>query len=337
MDSVVNWFVNARCNLTCAYCFREKELIEKDTPEMLKLVNALSTNGVQRVTIGGGEPLLRKDLEDILKALKTKGIFVSLHTNGTLLPERLDRLAGLVDILSLPLDSIYEGQNKIMRGIPYVDLIQQIIESTKDRFTLAFKTTATQINAKSLHKIYAKINQIPFAYWKIYQFRPLNDAKSEDALFHLPNDEFAEIKQKLERYQDRRIHPITRKEGHQPYVFLDNEGNISTVHPFEERNINVGNLYTHDLSTLGKLIDNWYSSATQIPTLSDASFSWQGRDQWRTRVEGPIDHSQIPLDLKKLPVDLTGLLDLAKPGTLKIRIISSNDPNDPRLDYYADD
>ena len=210
---------------------------------MLALADILAQNNVQRVTIGGGEPLLRKDLEEILARLKQSGIFVSLHTNGTILLPRLDRLKGLVDILSLPLDSVYERQNRRMRGIPYVEMIDQIIEATQGKFKLAFKTTATKINARSLHKIYDKISRTDFDYWKVYQFRALNDAKKYENTFELPDEEFEQVKTKLSRYHDPRIHPLSKKEGHQAYVFLDNQGNISTVHPLKEENIQVGNLH----------------------------------------------------------------------------------------------
>ncbi len=270
MDNIVNWFVNSRCNLTCEYCFREMELEERGTEDMLALADILAQNNVQRVTIGGGEPLLRKDLEEILARLKQSGIFVSLHTNGTILLPRLDRLKGLVDILSLPLDSVYERQNRRMRGIPYVEMIDQIIEATQGKFKLAFKTTATKINARSLHKIYDKISRTDFDYWKVYQFRALNDAKKYENTFELPDEEFEQVKTKLSRYHDPRIHPLSKKEGHQAYVFLDNQGNISTVHPLKEENIQVGNLHTSRLENLEKCIDTLYSSVRELANPSAA-------------------------------------------------------------------
>lgn len=259
MDQTVNWFVNSRCNLTCQYCFREMDLEEKDTDHMLSLVQKLAEKGVTRVTIGGGEPLLRKDLEIILAALKNENIFVSLHTNGTLLRDRIEGLHGLVDILSLPLDSVHEPHNLRMRGMPYVNLIDEIIGYTAGKFSLAFKTTTTQVNAEKITDIYEKINQTPFEYWKVYQFRPLNVAAQYAQYFTLSDEQFEKLREKLNILQDSRIEVINGKQGHQPYLFLTNNGSLLTVDPVKEENIHVAGI-DYDFSAVTQLIKMIYHS-----------------------------------------------------------------------------
>jgi len=61
----VNWFVNSACNLPCGFCFRDMNVDEEDTKQMVQLVNYMADNGVTKVTIGGGEPLLRKNFRSI--------------------------------------------------------------------------------------------------------------------------------------------------------------------------------------------------------------------------------------------------------------------------------
>lgn len=97
-----------RCNLKCIYCHNEGELgsgEEITVDEIARLVRIAAKYGVDRVKFSGGEPLLRRDLEDVLRALPPLRD-VSLTTNGTLLASRAKRLreAGL-DRVNVSLDS----------------------------------------------------------------------------------------------------------------------------------------------------------------------------------------------------------------------------------------
>lgn len=102
-----------RCNLKCIYCHNEGEVGsggEITVDEIARLVRIASKYGVDRVKFSGGEPLLRKDLEDILRALPPLRD-VSLTTNGTLLAPRAKKLkaAGL-DRVNISLDTMDSGR-----------------------------------------------------------------------------------------------------------------------------------------------------------------------------------------------------------------------------------
>jgi len=100
--------ITNRCNLNCVYCHREGEtrsITGEMTLETIKnIVRASKTFGINRVKFSGGEPLMRDDFEDIIKALpELKDI--SATTNGMLLESRAQALAesGLDRInISLP-------------------------------------------------------------------------------------------------------------------------------------------------------------------------------------------------------------------------------------------
>jgi GTP 3',8-cyclase len=101
--------VTDRCNLRCPYCmprevygagFRflpRRELLSFE--EIKRLVAALARDGVRRLRLTGGEPLLRRDLERLVEMLAgAEGITeLALTTNGTLLAARARglRMAGL--------------------------------------------------------------------------------------------------------------------------------------------------------------------------------------------------------------------------------------------------
>lgn len=90
----VNLKVNSRCNLNCNYCYETgmhgKEL---SIDEICLLMDDLKALGIKSIKLSGGEPLIRKDLEQIIEKARTDQFSVQLATNGTLLTE--ERLVSL--------------------------------------------------------------------------------------------------------------------------------------------------------------------------------------------------------------------------------------------------
>ena len=89
--------VTDRCNLRCVYCRPEKEEETGEEPalsQLMRVCAALAKLGMHKLRITGGEPLVRKDIVDILRAVKKiKGVRkVSLTTNGVFLPRLLEDL-----------------------------------------------------------------------------------------------------------------------------------------------------------------------------------------------------------------------------------------------------
>ncbi|MEL6713500.1 MAG: GTP 3',8-cyclase MoaA [Planctomycetota bacterium] len=107
--------VTDRCNLRCTYCMPEevyawlprKDIL--DYEEIEALVAALGDHGPLRVRLTGGEPLLRRDLPDLVARLAALDAVedLSLTTNATRLADAADRLhdAGL-DRITVSLDTL---------------------------------------------------------------------------------------------------------------------------------------------------------------------------------------------------------------------------------------
>jgi len=104
--------VTDRCNLRCVYCMPENQEPaaggEPALGQLLRVCAALASLGIRKLRITGGEPLLRGDIADILRAVKKiKGLEnVALTTNGLLLPRLLEDLSpGELDGLNINLNS----------------------------------------------------------------------------------------------------------------------------------------------------------------------------------------------------------------------------------------
>jgi len=98
-----------RCNLACRYC-NEYDGVSAPVPlpEMLRRVDLLAGLGTSAITISGGEPLMHPDLDAVVARIRSRGMVVTMITNGYhLSPERIERLnrAGL-DHLEISIDNV---------------------------------------------------------------------------------------------------------------------------------------------------------------------------------------------------------------------------------------
>jgi GTP 3',8-cyclase len=129
--------VNEMCNLRCIYCmpedgidFKSKDKILSKS-EIFKLVQITSEMGVSKVRFTGGEPLLRKDIIDIIKYTKSISTIDSVHltTNGILLPSFLNPLEAIgLDGINISIDTLNREKYKI---ISRRDSLDQVIGSLK--------------------------------------------------------------------------------------------------------------------------------------------------------------------------------------------------------------
>src|SRR5688572_5949259 len=97
--------VTDRCNLRCHYCMPEDEYVwlpREDLltfEEVVRLANLFGDLGVDRVRVTGGEPLLRRNLPDLIAQLSARPWLrdLALTTNGVLLADAAAELkrAGL--------------------------------------------------------------------------------------------------------------------------------------------------------------------------------------------------------------------------------------------------
>uniref|UniRef100_A0A7C9A2Y1 GTP 3',8-cyclase n=1 Tax=Opuntia streptacantha TaxID=393608 RepID=A0A7C9A2Y1_OPUST len=112
-----------RCNLRCQYCMPSDgveltpgpELLSKD--EIVRLANLFVSCGVNKIRLTGGEPTIRKDIEEIclqlsgLKGLKT----LAMTTNGITLARKLPKLreCGLTSV-NISLDTLVPAKFEFM-------------------------------------------------------------------------------------------------------------------------------------------------------------------------------------------------------------------------------
>ena len=131
-----------RCNFRCFYCLphgeppiapKEKMLSYEEIDYVCEIFVSL---GIEKLRLTGGEPMLRRDIETIIRKLsrlKSSGLQdLALTTNGYYLPDRAQSLkdAGL-DRVTISLDSLKRDVFKRMTGVDVLDKVLAGIAAAK--------------------------------------------------------------------------------------------------------------------------------------------------------------------------------------------------------------
>ena len=124
-----------RCNLRCMYCMPEEGVHLKENSkymskdEILLLANSFVKLGVKKIRLTGGEPLVRKDVAEIISELAKLDVELAITTNGILIDKYLNIFidSGLKSI-NVSLDSLKKGKFKELTRRNYFDKVMSNIE-----------------------------------------------------------------------------------------------------------------------------------------------------------------------------------------------------------------
>jgi len=145
---VLSHGINARCNLRCRFCeYWSAPGEEMSTPEVLRMLDDAKSFGIGAYNAWTAEPLMRKDLPDILKHAKGLGLITSLITNGVLLQRRVHELADL-DYLSVSMDGIESYRD--LRGVDPEKILDGIIAASDAGHEILINCV---ISSRNLHEL----------------------------------------------------------------------------------------------------------------------------------------------------------------------------------------
>ncbi len=130
--SDLRFIVTQQCNFNCFFCHREGvKIYEKEKLSAEDYVFIFETArilfGYKGVTITGGEPLLRSDIEEIIKDLRSRRAKITLVTNGSLLYQYIS----LGNFLAKIHISLFSLETKIWQEATKSVLYMQVIKGVK--------------------------------------------------------------------------------------------------------------------------------------------------------------------------------------------------------------
>ena len=215
-----------RCNLRCVYCMPEEgiESIPHDEiltyDEILRICEIVSELGIRKIKITGGEPLVRKDIVNLIRDIKNidKIEQVTLTTNGILLHEVLDDLydAG-IDAINISLDTLNKDNfKKITRR----DGLEKVLMSIDKAYDLGIRVKINclairDFNLKEIVEIasFAKDREIDVRF---IELMPIGFGKKYT---QIDNDEILSILES--RFGTFEI--VTEKRGNGPAKYYRNQ------------------------------------------------------------------------------------------------------------------
>lgn len=225
-----------RCNLKCPYCHREGQIPgsgfrEMTSEEVIRIVRAAVSLGINRVKLTGGEPLLRPDIVGIVRGLaQISGLRdLSMTTNGTRLPFLAEplRKAGLKRV-NVNLPSLDEKTYSELNGGNLSDVLDGVNAAVKAGFC-PIKLNMLVLRSVNEHEI---TNMIEFAgktntILQLLELEPVNVSDPYYARYNYPLDAFEENLKK----QALKIE--TRDDMQNRHVYSLTDVKVEVVHPIE--------------------------------------------------------------------------------------------------------
>ena len=159
-DRVVDYLrvsVTERCNFRCQYCMPEKPFswVPKENllsfEELFEFMKIAIDEGVKKIRITGGEPLLREDLDKFLKMIYDyePSIDLAMTTNAFLLKGTAQRLkdAGLKRI-NVSIDTL---KPEVAQKIAGKDVLKNVLEGVDEARKVGLKVKVNMVPMKNMN------------------------------------------------------------------------------------------------------------------------------------------------------------------------------------------
>jgi cyclic pyranopterin phosphate synthase len=240
--------VTDRCNLHCIYCMPPEGLPGKSHDailrfeEIVKIVRTAAEHGVRAVRLTGGEPLVRKDLPDLVRMLaEIPGIEdISLTTNGILL-ERFAKdlaLAGLRRV-NISVDTLNADKfAKITRG-GLIERVWRGIEEAERHHLTPIKLNVVAMGGVNDDEILdmARLSLTEPWHIRFIELMPINNRYFWGPGFPLPDVAYLSIQKMLAILEPLKLERLVSKSSSGPareYRLKGAKGTIGFISPLGE-------------------------------------------------------------------------------------------------------
>lgn len=199
---LILWEVTRACQLACSHCRAEarpfREAGEMDTGEARQLLDEIHAMGAPLVVLTGGDPLLREDIEELVRYGAGLGLRMTMTPSVT---PRLDaaalarlKEAGLCR-LAVSLDSADPGVHDGMRGVErtFDRTLEIMREARRIGLSLQVNTTVTRTTLPSLPEMPRLLEEIGIDLWSVFFLVPVGrgdlhlvpDAREQEEAFEI--------------------------------------------------------------------------------------------------------------------------------------------------------
>lgn len=179
-----------RCNLGCKHCYMNASSNNKNdllsTADIKKFVTNIKIIFGTKISISitGGEPLVRKDVFQILRFIKEQGFIIGFSTNGLLLnKETIHELEKYISAISISLDGVKVGHNKLRNTGIFDQTTEAIVQLSTSKITdVCVKTVVYKHNLNELTDVWNLINKFNIQSWHLIPFEPMGRGENNQNL-----------------------------------------------------------------------------------------------------------------------------------------------------------
>lgn len=239
----VCWDITSRCNENCLFCYSEKNIQEASFEKNKRIMKNLISNGVGKISFVGGEPLLYKELFNLVEYGKSLDSTVqfSLTTNAILLADfneegdyiinypLVKRIEKYFDWITFSLDAPTQlFQTKMGRNIHHVDRVLSLlayISMDIPKLRIKINTVVSRVNINSLYDMIPILEQYRVNRWKLFQFLPSRGlALMNKDVFYIDNDNFLLCVMRLKSLSHLNISTSTMLDFTKTYITISPDG-----------------------------------------------------------------------------------------------------------------
>lgn len=186
---ILFWEVTRACALACRHCravAQPRAHADELTPEeALRLVDDIAELAPPMLVLTGGDPMMRRDLPELVRAAVSRGLRVALSPAAT--PRLLHadfsalRQAG-VSSMSLSLDGATAATHDLFRGVPHTfeRTLQAARAAREAGIPLQINTTLSRTTLPELPAFAELMRELQPAVWSIFVLVPTGRASAAD-------------------------------------------------------------------------------------------------------------------------------------------------------------
>jgi radical SAM protein with 4Fe4S-binding SPASM domain len=250
---VVSWNLTYRCNLACEHCYLDAggtplvgtenfaDRSELGTDECFRVIDEIAAFAPECVTIlTGGEPLLRRDILEIVRRASERGLWVVVGTNGVRITENVAKRLAEAGArgLSLSLDALDPDRHDHFRKVrgAWRNTVEGAEILNRTGLPFIVQTTAGSHNLGELEAIadFAH-DRLAAKVWNLYFLVPTGRGQFVSDITPAQYDEVLASLYRIQRKYDRRMLVNAKCAPHYIKTVLENAGAQTDSIPTDAR------------------------------------------------------------------------------------------------------
>jgi len=187
------WETTLRCNLSCLHCGSDcladsniKDMALKDFLNVLDIIKKEYNSNNIVVIFSGGEPLVRKDIEECIYEIDKKGFPIGMVTNGLAMTEKkyIKLIENGLRTITVSLDGLEKNHNWLRNNSnsykKAIETIEYIVNTKNINYDVV--TCVNKRNINELENIKKLLIRMNVKAWRLFTIFPKGRAKKQSRI-----------------------------------------------------------------------------------------------------------------------------------------------------------